>query len=299
MVAVLGPTASGKSALGVAIGEALGGEIICCDSMQVYRGMDIGTAKPTMDEQQRLPHHLLDLVDPGEPFHAAQWSARARAVIADVTRRRGLPIVVGGTGLYFRALVHGLFEAPPPDPQIRARHQAEAASTGIAALAERLAAVDPVAAAKILPNDLVRISRALEVYEQTGVPISDWRRQAEPPPLLRLFTIVLDPPLTELRPRIEARVDAMMRAGFLEEVHGLRAAGFAAVRAMQGLGYRSLGEHLDGALSLDEAIVQTKRTTVAYARRQRVWFRKETAALRPNTPPSTPDVAEAIAAWRR
>ncbi len=280
VVAVLGPTAAGKSALGLALAQHFGGEILCCDSMQVYRGMDVGTGKPTPAEQASVPHHLLDLVDPGEPFHAARWAAEARAIIEAVTARGRLPVIVGGTGLYFRALVQGLFEAPPSDPEIRRRHDEEARALGVPALHARLAGIDPAAAARIMPSDLLRISRALEVYEQTGVPLTTLQRAAVPPVPFDLHTIVFDPPLPVLRTAIDARVDAMMAVGFLDEVRALRQAGFGATRAMAGLGYRQLGEHLDGTLSLSDAVAATKRDTAAYARRQRTWFRKEVAALR-------------------
>jgi len=295
VVAVLGPTASGKSALGLALAERLDGEILCCDSMQVYRGMDIGTAKPTEAERRQRPHHLLDLVGPGDPFHAAAWAERARSAIREVTARGRLPIIVGGTGLYFRALTRGLFEAPPSDSEIRARHQAEAAADGVEALYRRLAAIDPEAAATILPADLLRISRALEVHEQTGRTISDLRRRGAPAEPLRLHTVIFDMPTPALRVRIDARVDAMMAAGFLDEVRALRAAGFGATRALQALGYRQLGAHLDGALGLEEAVAETKRTTVAYARRQRTWFRKEPATLRAEQAPDADALAAAIA----
>jgi tRNA dimethylallyltransferase len=296
-VAVLGPTASGKSALGLALAGRLGGEILCCDSMQVYRGMDVGTAKPTAAERAVVPHHLLDLVDPGEPFHAARWADAARAVLPAIRGRRRLPIIVGGTGLYFRALTRGLFEAPPSDPAIRARHEAEAQALGVPALHRRLAAVDPEAAAAILPGDLLRISRALEVFEQTGAPISALRRQAPPPEPLALFTVVLDPPLGELRGQIARRVEAMMAAGFLDEVRRLRAAGFGQTRALEAIGYRQLGQHLDGALSLEEARLAIERVTVGYARRQRTWFRKEDAALRVSLPPDAGTLSDLIARW--
>jgi tRNA dimethylallyltransferase len=297
VVAVLGPTASGKSALGLALATRLGGEIVCCDSAQVYRGMDIGTAKATQAEQRLCPHHLLDLVNPGEPFHAAAWAGEARAAVAAVTARGHLPIIVGGTGLYFRALTRGLFEAPPSDPAIRARHQAEAAASGVAGLYGRLQGIDPEAAATILPGDLLRISRALEVFEQTGVPITELRRRGQPPSPLRLYTIIFDPPTAALRPQIEERVDAMMARGLLEEVERLRAAGFAGARALQALGYRQLGAHLEGRLSLAEAVADIKRTTFAYARRQRTWFRKESATLRAEGPPDADGLAASIAAW--
>jgi tRNA dimethylallyltransferase len=281
VVAILGPTASGKSALALDLAEVLHGEILCCDSMQVYRGMDIGTAKASAAERRTVAHHLLDLVTPAEQFHAAAWAEAARRAIAEVWSRRHLPILVGGTGLYFRALVRGLFEAPRPDPEIRARHAAEAAAHGLATLQERLRAVDPEAAATILPGDLVRTSRALEVYEQTGMTISALRRQRpSPPPRLCLFSLLLDFDLAHLRPRIAQRVDAMLAAGLLDEVRALRAAGYGATRALQALGYKQLGQHLDGALTLEEAAAAIKLATTAYARRQRTWFRREDVLLR-------------------
>jgi tRNA dimethylallyltransferase len=299
VVAILGPTASGKSALGLALAQQLGGEILCCDSMQVYRGLDVGTAKPTAAEQALVPHHLLDLVSPAEPFHAARWAGLARQSIAEVTARGRLPIIVGGTGLYHRALVRGLFQAPPSDAAIRARHEAEAAALGVPALHARLQGIDPMAAARILPNDLLRISRALEVYEQTGVPLSELHRRAQPPAPLQLFALVLDPALPELRRRIEARVDDMVAQGFVDEVRRLHAAGFAATRALAGLGYRQLGLHLEGRASLAEAVAETKRATVAYARRQRTWFRKEDAAMRAATPPAVDELRAEVAAALR
>jgi tRNA dimethylallyltransferase len=293
VIAILGPTASGKSELGLALAQRLSGEIVCCDSMQVYRGMDIGTGKATRSDQARCPHHLLDLVDPGEPFHAAAWAARARTVIDDIHGRGRTPIIVGGTGLYFRALRVGLFDAPAPDPTIRARHQAEAAAQGVPALHQRLQGIDPDAAAKILPGDLVRTSRALEVYEQTGIPISELRRRAVGQPLPgRLFVVVLDYPLDKLRLLIQSRVERMMAAGFFAEVEALRLAGFGQTRALAALGYKQLGQHLDGHLTLEEAVAQTKTATSAYARRQRTWFRREQADLRPSAPPDPDTLAQ-------
>jgi tRNA dimethylallyltransferase len=261
--------------------------------------MDIGTGKPTREEQTRCPHHLLDLVGPGEPFHAATWAERARVVIDDIQRRGRTPTIVGGTGLYFRALRGGLFDAPPPDPSIRARHQAEAAVLGVPALHRRLQEIDPDAAAKILPGDLVRTSRALEVYEQTGIPISELRRRAAHPPLpWRLFVVILDYPLDKLRLRIQARVERMMGSGFLAEVETLRRAGFGRTRALEALGYKQLGQHLDGLITLEEAVAQTKLATSAYARRQRTWFRRETADLRASAPPDPDTLARDLSAHR-
>jgi tRNA dimethylallyltransferase len=292
-VAILGPTASGKSALGLALAERAGGEIVACDSQQVYIGMDVGTAKPTAEERRRVPHHALDLVHPDEAFHAARWAAVARAAIADITARGRLPIVVGGTGLYYRALVTGLFEAPPPDPAIRARHRAQAAADGVESLHARLAAVDPEAASAIRVRDLVRISRALEVHEQTGVPITTLRRRAAPPADLAPTVLLLDPPLPALRARITTRVEQMIAAGFLDEVRALRAAGYGpALKPLQALGYRQLGAVLDGTASLAEAAAETVQATFAYARRQRTWFRKQEAARRFE---GEPGVEEALA----
>jgi tRNA dimethylallyltransferase len=297
VVAVLGSTASGKSKLGLLLAERLGGEILCCDSMQVYRGMDIGTAKPTAEERQVRTHHLLDLVSPDEHYHAEAWAEQARTLIVDLERRERLPIIVGGTGLYFRALVRGFFKAPRPDPEIRARHQREAAELGVAMLYRRLQSVDPDAAVKILPGDLFRISRALEVFEQTGMRISELRRLQPPSPPLRLFSILLDLSMDELRVRIRHRVDTMMEAGFLDEVRALRAAGFGSTRAMQALGYKQLGQHLDGTLTLEEAVESTKSATVAFARRQRTWFRSESVCFRTHQVPDADALARLVSGW--
>jgi tRNA dimethylallyltransferase len=298
VAALLGPTASGKSALGLRLAEQLEGEIICCDSMQVYRGMDIGTAKATPAERAAVPHHLLDVVSPAEQFHAAAWAAAARTLVVDINARGRLPIIVGGTGLYFRALVCGLFDAPRPAPEIRARHQAEAAVAGPAALHARLQSIDPESATKIEPGDLVRISRALEVFEQTGKTISELRRtQARPTPSMRVFSLALDFDLSLLRRRIATRVAGMMAAGFLDEVRGLRDSGYRGSRAMQGIGYKQLSEHLDGEGDLARAVVSIESATAAYARRQRTWFRREAISLRLHEPPGAETIVQLLRDW--
>lgn len=285
-LAILGPTASGKSALALAIAEQAGGEIIACDSQQVYAGLDVGTAKPTADERRRVPHHALDLCRPDETFHAARWAAVARAAIDDVIARGRLPIVVGGTGLYYRALTAGLFEAPAPDPALRARHRELADREGVEALRARLLEIDPESAAAIGPRDFVRISRALEVHEQTGQTIGALRRQAAAPGDLAPVAVLLDPPLDVLRARIEARVREMLAAGFLDEVRRLRAAGYGTgSRPMLALGYQQLASVLDGTKTLDDATTEIARATLAYARRQRTWFKKEPIAARFAEPP--------------
>jgi tRNA dimethylallyltransferase len=296
-LAVLGPTASGKSALALELAERLAGgaEVVCCDSQQVYIGMDVGTAKPTREERRRIPHHLVDLVPPDETFHAARWAAAARPALKHIAARGRVPIVVGGTGLYYRALTAGLFEAPPPDSELRARHRAEAERLGVEALHARLTAVDPEAAARIAPRDLVRTSRALEVYEQTGIPISELHRRAEPPRDLAPVALILDPPLAALRARIEARVQRMLADGLVDEIRALRAAGYGpGLRSMQALGYRQVGAFVDGSASLADAVAETVAATVAYARRQRTWFRRERAAARWAADPRLDELAGAV-----
>jgi len=296
VLALVGPTAAGKSALAMQLAARLPIEIVSCDSLMVYTGMDIGTGKPTAADRAAVPHHLLDVVSPAEPFHAARWAELARSAIEGIAARGRTPVIVGGTGLYLRALVGGLFEAPPPDAGIRARHRAEAARDGVERLHARLASVDPETAARVLPRDLVRISRALEIYEQTGQPISVLHRQAAPATGLTAAAVVLDPPLEELRPRIDRRLDAMIDEGLLVETRRLRAAYGPGARPLQALGYRQMGEFLDGRCSWNEAVVAAKAATAAYARRQRTFFKKQPAtAWRCRALPE----ADAVLAWWR
>jgi tRNA dimethylallyltransferase len=278
-LAIDGPTASGKSALAMQLAARIPIEIVSCDSLMVYRGMDVGTGKPTPAERAAVPHHLLDVVSPDEPFHAARWAELARAALHAIVGRGRTPVIVGGTGLYLRALLGGLFEAPPPDPAIRLRHRDEAERDGVEALHARLGAVDAETAARVLPRDLVRISRALEVFEQTGQPISLLHRlQAAPSGVVQAATLVLEPPLDELRARIGRRFDAMVEGGLLDETRRLRAAFGGAARPLQALGYKQVGDHLDGNCTWDAAVAAAKTATAAYARRQRTFFRKQPPA---------------------
>lgn len=293
VLAIVGPTAAGKSVLALRLAERLPVEIISCDSQQVYAGMDLGTGKPTIQERRAVPHHLLDVVVPTETFDAARWAALARVAIEHISARGRVPVVVGGTGLYLRALLKGLFEAPPPDADIRERHRQEARAHGVEVLHARLADVDPLTAAQVLPRDLQRISRALEIYEQTGVPISALRGRQARTTDISAAIVVLDPPLQVLRDRIARRFDAMIAAGLVEEVRDLRERFGPDARALQALGYRQVGEYLDGLLALEEAAAVAKAATSAYARRQRTWFRKEAGAWRVE---DTPD-AEAVLSW--
>jgi len=295
VLALVGPTASGKSALALGLSRVLPIEIVSCDSLMVYAGMDIGTGKPTPAERAEVPHHLLDVVTPAEPFHAARWAALARQAIGEAAGRGRLPVIVGGTGLYLRALLSGLFKAPPPDETIRRRHREEAEREGTAALHARLAGIDPQAAARIDARDLMRISRALEIFEQTGETITTLHARAAPPAPVDCRTVVLDPSLDELRPAIDRRFDGMMSAGLLDETRALRVAWGVTARPLQALGYKQMGELLDGILAEEAAVSAAKAATVGYARRQRTFFRKFPAAWRASVVPPP----EALLGWWR
>ncbi|MBK8480049.1 MAG: tRNA (adenosine(37)-N6)-dimethylallyltransferase MiaA [Proteobacteria bacterium] len=297
LLVIVGPTAVGKSTLAVALASALDGEVVSADSMQVYRGFDIGTAKPTAAERAGVPHHLIDVVAPDQGFSAADFVAQAEVAVAAIRARGRLPIVVGGSGLYVRALLYGLFAAPAVDPALRAALRRVAQEQGSPALHERLRHVDPAAAAQIHAHDFVRISRALEVFEQTGQRISALRRAhgfATPRHAARLVGLDLEP--AQLRERIATRADQMLARGWLEEVRALCAAGYAESHPLGGLGYRRLREHLEGRLDLEEAMRQTRRETWRFARRQRNWFAHE-SALRwfdAAAPPGAAQVSELL-----
>lgn len=270
-----GPTASGKTSLGVELAERLGAEIISLDSMALYRGMDIGTAKPSLADRQRVPHHLLDLVDPSENFSLAEYLEAAHAAVGKIRGRGRVPLFVGGTPLYLKSLLRGLYQGPPPDWSFRRQVAEEVREVGVEALHQRLAAVDPLSAAKLHPHDLRRIIRALEVYKLTGQPVShaqlqfDQGHRAED---CRVFA--LEWPRELLHRRIERRVDGMFAAGFVEEVRGLLASsGQLSRTAAQAVGYREVIEYLDGRRALPETIELVKARTRQFARRQETWFR--------------------------
>jgi tRNA dimethylallyltransferase len=272
---ILGPTAVGKTDVAIRLAERWGGEIISADSSAVYRGLDIGSAKPTPDEQRRVRFHLIDVADPSEVFTAARFRELALQAIADIQARGKRVLIVGGTGLYLRVLLHGFSLAPPPaDPEVRARWKAEVERVGAPALHARLQQIDPIAAARIHPNDAVRITRALEVYEMTGVPISQWQRRAETE--LPAIKVGLTMPREQLYARIDQRVDKMIAQGMLQEVQTLLQNGYNPEQpALKGLGYRHLIGYLQGRFSWDEAVRLWKRDTRRYAKRQMTWFRKE------------------------
>jgi tRNA dimethylallyltransferase len=273
VVAVVGATATGKSALGVALARALDGEVINADSMQLYRGMDIGTAKITEAERQGVPHHLLDVLDVTEPAAVAEYQRAARALIEQLLGAGRVPILVGGSGLYVRAALDDL-QFPGTDPAVRARLEAEAARAGPGALHARLAAVDPVAAARILPGNTRRIVRALEVIELTGGPFL--AELPEPRYVRPTVQLGLHVDRAELDRRIAARVEVMWAAGLVAEVAALAENGLRAGRtACRALGYAQVLAFLDGRLTEDEARAQTVRATGKFARRQQKWFERD------------------------
>lgn len=280
LLVVVGPTAVGKSAFALDVAERLGGEIVSADSRQIYRRMDIGTAKPTAAEQARVRHHVIDVVDPDGEYTLAHFQADATAAIADIHRRGTLPLLVGGTGLYIRAVVDGLvIPRAAPDPALRAELEAIAAREGVLALHARLRQVDPVAGGRIHPNNVRRVIRALEVYRQTGKPFSQQQR-ANPSPY-EVLTIGLTVERAELYRRIDARVDAQIAAGLVEENRRLAEQGYSIdLPSMTGLGYRQIQLYVQGRLSLEEAVQLLKYETHRFARQQYTWFRLGDARIR-------------------
>ena len=277
LVILLGPTGAGKSKLAIELAEEFGGEIISADSMQVYRYMDIGTAKPTPDEQRRVRHHLIDLVTPDQPFHAGLYRTLGRNTIDQLSQNRKAIWVVGGTGLYLKILTQGLFASPRIDPSIRERLKREAEEKGGDFLYKHLEQVDPETASSLHPHDLFRIVRALEVFESTGAPISSFREQhhfSETP--YHTLKIGLGMTRERLYHRIEQRVDRMIERGFLEEVKGLIEMGFGPeLKPMKSLGYKQMVQFLSNEIGWAEAVRQMKRDTRHYAKRQWTWFRAD------------------------
>jgi tRNA dimethylallyltransferase len=293
VLALVGPTAAGKTELALALAERLGAEVVSADAMLVYRGMDIGTAKPTPEERARVPHHLVDLVDPGEEFSVARFQPLARAAIAGVLGRGRLPLLVGGSGLYFHAVVDE-FVFPPTDPAVRARLEAEAAGAGLPELYRRLAAADPAAAARIQPGNLRRTVRALEVMELTGRPFSSFRAAMDDPvSRYRLTVLGVDPGAELLRARVAERVAAMAAAGLVEEVRRLAERPLART-ARQALGYKELLDAIEQGTPVAEALEAVVRRTRAYARRQLAWFRRDPRVRWSTLPPGPERAAWAL-----
>jgi tRNA dimethylallyltransferase len=286
VVLLMGPTASGKTQLALALCEALPCEIVSVDSAQVYRGMDIGTAKPDRATRERVPHHLIDLCDPAEAYSAARFCTDARRLLPEIRGRGNIPLLVGGTMLYFRALQQGLSELPSADPQFRAALAEEAARIGWPALHARLAQHDPVTAARLHPNDAQRIQRALEILERSGTPASGHAPPSADDLGGAVVKLALNPPeRSVLHAQIAQRFRQMMQAGFLEEVARLRARGDPStgsgqalrpdLPSMRAVGYRQLWAHLDGDCDLDTAVERGIAASRQLAKRQLTWLRAE------------------------
>lgn len=277
LVAIVGPTGAGKSALGIAVAERFGGEVVCCDSTQVYRRFDIGTAKVPPAEQQGIPHHLMDLLDADEIFTAGDYRRRALDVLEDLRRREKLAVFTVGTGLYLRALLEGLSDAPTRSDELRERLRRLADARGHEHLHRALSRLDPAAAARIASRDVTKIIRALEVRMLSGKPITELHRAGRSGLQgYHAIKIGLAPPRAALYQRIERRVDAMLAAGWLAEVEALVSAGMPSdSKPFQFIGYGELRTHLAGVITLDAAVAAIRQATRRYAKRQLTWFRKE------------------------
>lgn len=276
IVAVVGPTASGKTALGIALAKKFDGEIVSADSRQIYCGMDIGTGKPTTAEMDGIPHHLINIKNPNEEYTVADYKSDATAVINDTLSRGKLPILVGGTGLYLRSVVENL-DVPKvkADPALRATLESEIARDGIATVFKKLLTLDPDAEGVVDPQNPRRVIRALEVAMTTGEPFTAQRKKQ--PPLFDTLTLGIDLSPELLRTRIDARIDRMMHDGLVEEVVSLIKKYGVDAPALNAIGYREIINHLDGKLSLNDAIAAIKMNTWHYAKRQITWFKKDKA----------------------
>jgi tRNA dimethylallyltransferase len=279
LLVLVGPTAVGKTATAIELAERLGGEIVSADSRYLYRGMDIGTAKPTPAERTRVPHHLIDVTTPDAPWSLTQVQAAAMQAIADIHARGKWPLLVGGTGQYIRAIIEGWQAPPEAEPALRAELESRLARDGLPALVNRLRAVDQNSANQIDVRNPRRVIRALEVALTTGQSFIAQQRKA-PPPHWAIITIGLHLPRPVLYQRIDERVEAMMRAGLLEEVQALAARGYGwDLPAMSALGYQQIGEHLRGECDLEEAVRRIKRETRRFVRRQANWFKPTDPAI--------------------
>ena len=299
LIVILGPTAVGKTALSLHLAEVFAGEIVSADSRLFYRGMDVGTAKPTPEERARVPHHLVDIAAPDETVGLAEFQEQAYAAIRDIHARGKLPLLVGGTGQYVRAVVQG-WRVPrvPPDPALRARLEAQAEREGAAALHARLAELDAKAAGRLDPRNVRRVIRALEVCLITGRPISE--QQGKQPPPYRILQIGLTMERAALYARVDRRVEAMMAAGLEDEVRRLVEAGYAwDLPAMSGLGYAQFRPYFEGQATLEEVVVEIERATRRFVRHQYNWFRLTDPAIRWFDASETPaeEIGQFVASW--
>ncbi len=277
MICIAGPTASGKTDLAVWLARELGGEVVSCDSMQVYRRMNIGTAKPTKEEMQGIPHHMLDIVDPGEPMSVGKFTDLASPIVEDILRRGKVPILAGGTGLYMDALVRGNDFAPIPATGCRQQLQARAKEEGILPLLEELRQVDPDSAQRLHPADEKRIIRALEVYQETGKTLTqhNWETQQIPPRYSPCWLGLDFYDRADLYERIDLRVDKMLEMGLLEEIQSLLSSGLTpGSTAFQAIGYKEFLDYLEGNCTCSEAAEHLKQSSRRYAKRQLTWFRR-------------------------
>jgi len=281
LIAIVGPTGAGKSALALRLCRERGGEIVSCDSLQVYRGLDIGSAKATPEERRDVPHHLLDVVDPDQDFSAAEYARRARAALADIAARGRLAVVAGGTGLYLRALLEGLFPGPPRALALRERFEETARRFGDPRLHRLLRRVDPAAADRIAPRDRVRVVRALEVFWTTGRPLSEHHRSGgEPLQGFRTLRVGLFPGREALRTAVIDRTRAMFARGLLDEVRGLLARGYAPdLRPLRAIGYRQAVAVVRGEMTREEGERDMVTATLRFAKRQMTWFRHQAEVL--------------------
>jgi tRNA dimethylallyltransferase len=278
LVAILGPTAVGKTAISLRLASEIRGEIVNFDSIQVYKGLDIGSAKPAMEERSRIPHHLIDIVDPDEPFDAALFAAKAQMAIKSITFRGRVAILTGGTNLYLKALLEGLAPCPGEAHALRTMLRGIARDAGAGILHEFLFRIDPKTAERLHPNDSFRVIRAIEVYSLTGQPVSFWHEKHQNDAAARpqCIKIGLMRPMDELYERIDRRVDAMVEAGLIDEVRRLLMMGYSSgLKPLQSLGYRHIIQFLSGEVDLPEALRQLKRDHRHYARRQLIWLRRE------------------------
>jgi tRNA dimethylallyltransferase len=297
LVAVLGPTATGKSALGIVIAERFNGEIINCDSTAVYRGFDIGTDKVPLAERRGIAHHLIDIADPTDEYTAAQFGRDAAAAVADIHARGKLPILVGGTGFYYRALTRGLFPGPGKDAALRRRLEAIAARKGVEALHRMVARVDPESGLRIQPRDLKRLVRALEVYFQTGKPLTAHFEETVSPlaPGVEVAAVALRMDAQWLAERLATRVDEQFEAGLIDEIRRLLASGVPRdARPFGGLVYRQAMEYLDGVRSEAATRALIAQENRKYARRQLIWFRKEPNLLWFDGPGTNAEVQDSV-----
>ena len=296
IICIAGPTASGKTALAVELAKELGGEVVSCDSMQVYRRMNIGTAKPTPEEMQGIPHHMLDVAEPWEDFSVSRYCELATPIVEDILSRGKTAIIAGGTGLYMDSLIQGNVFAPFPSTGVRERLEAQADAEGMEAMLAWLRSLDPDSAARLHLSDRKRILRALEVYLETGETITAHNRRTQAlPPRFRPLWLGLDfADRGELYRRIDLRVEEMLRQGLLEEIRELLASGIPPkCTAMQAIGYKEFVEALQGSLPVEQAVEEVKKSSRHYAKRQLTWFRRNKALHWLTRGPDSPEILEA------